>query len=134
MELDKRPVTITYENALDLFRNQLNQKFPPELSSSNNKNNRKTDKSGNHGGGRGGRFHGRGGSYQVNSGRGRSGGRGRGRSGSVHGERGKHRRSIQDAQMLRYKYESQLDVHPSYDFTNDDCHRLPEAEIIRITE
>ena len=27
-----------------------------------------------------------------------------------------------------------MEVRPSYDFTNDEWHRLPEEEIIRITE
>ena len=41
MELDKTPITITYKNKLSAFRYQVNQKLPPELSSSNNKKTRK---------------------------------------------------------------------------------------------
>ena len=40
LELVKTPVPIKYENAPAAFRNQVNQKFLSELSSSNNKNNR----------------------------------------------------------------------------------------------
>ena len=41
LELAKTPVTITYESALAEFRNQVEQKFLPELSSSNNRNTRR---------------------------------------------------------------------------------------------
>ena len=40
--LANTPVTITYDNALAAFRNQVNQKFLPELSSSNNIKTRRT--------------------------------------------------------------------------------------------
>ena len=36
--------------------------------------------------------------------------------------------------MVKCNDVPQLEVHPSYEFTKDECHRLPEAEIIRITE
>ena len=37
LELAKTPVTITYEKALAAFRNQVNQKFLPEISYINNR-------------------------------------------------------------------------------------------------
>ena len=37
LELAKTPLMITYENELNAFRNQFNQKFPHEFSSSNNR-------------------------------------------------------------------------------------------------
>ena len=58
LELDKKPLTITYENALAAFRNQVNHKFPPELSSSNNRRTRRINEAGTRGGGRGSRFQG----------------------------------------------------------------------------
>ena len=36
--------------------------------------------------------------------------------------------------MVRCNDVSQLEVHLSYDFTNNEWNRLPEAEIIMITE
>ena len=63
LELAKTPVTITYENVLSAFRNQVNQKFLPELSSSNNKKTRRINEAGTHCGGIGGRFQDRGGRY-----------------------------------------------------------------------
>ena len=41
LELAKTPVTITYENSLGVFPNKFNQKFPPELSPSNNRTTRR---------------------------------------------------------------------------------------------
>ena len=36
--------------------------------------------------------------------------------------------------MVQCNDVSQLEVHPSYDFTDDECHRLTDTEIINITE
>ena len=36
LELARDPITITYEQALAAFRNQVNQKFPPDISTGNN--------------------------------------------------------------------------------------------------
>ena len=37
VELARTPVNLSYGDALDVFRNQENQKYPPELSTSNNR-------------------------------------------------------------------------------------------------
>ena len=37
LDLSKTPVTLNYDDALTAFKNQVNQKFPPKLSSSNNR-------------------------------------------------------------------------------------------------
>ena len=58
MELAKTPVKITYENALAAFCNQVNQKFPPDLSFSNNRKTRRINESGTCGDGRSGIFKG----------------------------------------------------------------------------
>ena len=100
-ELAKTYVTITYGNALGTFRNQVNQKSPPEISSSNNINTRTINESGTCGGGRGGRIQYQGVRYQGRVGRGRSGESGRDRSGRGHGKRGNHRRSRKDSGMVR---------------------------------
>ena len=54
LEIAKTPVTLNYDDALTAFRNQVNQKFTPELSSSNNRRTRRVNKVGLRGGGRGG--------------------------------------------------------------------------------
>ena len=118
-ELAKTPVSITYENELAVFCNQVNQKLLPELSSSNNRRTRRINETGTCGGGRGGRFKGRGVRYQGRGERGRFGGRDRGRSGCGYGGRGNHRRSIQDARMVQYNDVSKFEVHPSYYLTNN---------------
>ena len=41
LDLAKTPVTITYENSPAAFRNQVNHKVPPDLSSSNNRKTRR---------------------------------------------------------------------------------------------
>ena len=93
LELANTPVPITYENAHSAFRNQVNQKFPPEISSSNNRNTGRINEAVTRGGGRGGIFQERGRRYQVCGGRGKPGGRGRGISGRGHGGRVNHRDS-----------------------------------------
>ena len=90
LELAKTPVTIKYENELAAFRNQANQKFPPELSSSNNRRTRRINEASNNGSGRGGISQGLGGIYQGRGGRGIFGGRGRGISGRGYGGRGNY--------------------------------------------
>ena len=93
LDLAKTPVTITYDNTLAEFRNQFNHKFPPALSSSNNRNTGRINEAVTRGGGRGGIFQERGRRYQVCGGRGKPGGRGRGISGRGHGGRVNHRDS-----------------------------------------
>ena len=58
LELTKTSVMITYENALAVFCSQVNKKFLPKLSSSNNRGTTRINESGTHGGGRGARFQG----------------------------------------------------------------------------
>ena len=125
---------ITYENVLAVFRNQVNHKILPELSSSNKRGTTRINESGTHGGGRGARFQIQGRRYKGRGARGIFGGTGRGRSGRGYGIRVNNRHSIKDPLMLRCNYGSQLEVHPSYDFTNDEWNILPEVEIISIIE
>ena len=140
IDLARIPITITYENALAAFRNQVNQKFPLEMASascrtrrvnevtacgvnSRNYNNRYRGRRGveYRGGGR-------------HSGRGRYGGR-LGGSGRGHdGKNAGYRRSRQDARMVQCHDGTQIEAHPVYDFTSDEWQRLPEAERSRIRE
>ena len=54
--ISKTPVTLNYYDSLTAFRNQVNQNFLPELSSSNNRITRGVNEVGSRGGGRVGRF------------------------------------------------------------------------------
>ena len=60
LELAITPVNLSYYDALAAFRNQVNQKYPPELSTSNNRRPRRMNEVGSMSGGRGGCFQGRG--------------------------------------------------------------------------
>ena len=60
LELAITPVKISYDNALAPFRNQANQKYPPELSTYNTRRPRKVNEVDSMGGGRGVLFQGRG--------------------------------------------------------------------------
>jgi hypothetical protein len=135
LELAKDPITITYKSALTSFRNQVNLKFPPELSASNNRNrmrriNETNSQHHNGGRGRGGRgFHrGRGGGRFH----GRQNGRGRGRGRDTSGRHNGYKRSHRDARMVQCTDGSQMEVHASYRLTDDQWHILPEAEKTRI--
>ena len=81
LELARTPINLSFDNALATFRNQVNQKSPPELSTSNNRRPRIVNEVDSMGGGRGGCFQG-----IV---RGHYGGRGgRGHRGIIYGGRG----------------------------------------------
>ena len=140
LELARTPINLSYDDALDAFRNQVNQKYPPELSTSNNKIPRRVNEVNSMGGGRGGRFQviGRD-HYGVRGGRGRGGifygGHGQGGR-YVRGGRKKsgYKRSRSDARMVQCNNDMHIEVHTAYDFTTNKWFRLPEAERIRIRE
>jgi hypothetical protein len=112
IEMTRIPVTLTYEQALSSFRNEVNRKFPPEMS--NNKTRRHinaVDRGGRDAGrGRGGRFNGRGG----RSGGGRSnGGRGRGQ-----------KRARTDSNIITLTDGKVIESHPSFNFTPEQWERM----------
>ena len=75
IELSITLFKLSYDNALAEFRNQVNQKYPPELSTFNNRRPIIVNKVDSMGGSRGGRFQGRGiGHYSGRGGRDRKGG------------------------------------------------------------
>ena len=116
LELSKVPITLTYEEALATFRNQVNQKFPPGMTQAPNRRrsvNQVNTQQNGRGGGRGGRGNG-----------GRSG-RGRGRSG--------RNRSHPDARMVQCTDGTQMEVHASYKLKSHQWNILPQAEKNRIT-
>ena len=138
IEHARTPVNLSYDDDLAVFRNQVNQKYPPELSTSNNRRPRTVNEVDSMGSGRGGLFQGRG--------RGHYGGRGGyDRGGIFYGERGRggrygrggrqnsgYKRSIPDDRMVQCNDGMQIVVHPAYDFTADEWFRLPEAKNIWI--
>ena len=125
LELARTPVNLSYDNAISAFRNQVNQKYPPELSTYNNRRPRRVNEVDSMGGSREGRFQGRGiGHYGGRGGRGRGGifygGRGRG---GRYGRGGRqnlgYKQSRSDSRMVQCNNVTQIEVRPSYDFTTN---------------
>ena len=82
LELSRTPFNLYYDDALSAFIKKVNQQYPPELSTSNNRRPGRVNEVDSMGGGRGGLFQGRcTGHYGVRGGCGRGGifygGRGR---------------------------------------------------------
>ena len=126
LKLAITPVNISYDDALAAFGNKVNQKYPLELSKSNNRRPRIVNEVDNMGGGRGVRFQGR---SRVHYGgrcgygrRGRFYGRcGRGGQYGIGGKQNLgYKRSISDARMVQCNDVTQIEVHPAYDFTTKD--------------
>ena len=134
IELSREPLLMTYEQAVMTFRNEVNSKFPPSMSSNNNRTRRINEMSrspGNprpngynsygrgRGRGRGGRFSGRG----RNGPNGRGPGRGRGQS-----------RGHPDARFVTGTNGRTIEIHPSYNFPTDIWNVIPYAERKRIID
>jgi hypothetical protein len=122
IEMTRLPVTLTYEQALSSFRNEVNRKFPPEMS--NNKTRRHinaVDRHGREGGrdggrGRGGRFNPRGG---RSAGGGRFGQRGRGNGG---------KRVRADSVNITLTDGKIIEAHPSFNFTPDIWAKIQQHD------
>ena len=129
LELAKDPITITYNEALTSFRNQVNLKYPPELSATSNRNRVRRINEFNTRGSRGrGQFSrgGRGHSSRFSN-------RGRGRHNRTsHYNQSNGRRNRQDARMVRCTDGTDIEVHPAYKFSDTEWKLLPEAERNRI--
>jgi hypothetical protein len=101
IELSRVPTNITYEQALSLFRNMVNQKHPPQMGAVHNRTRRQINQanssSGRHSRGRGG------------FGRG-----GRGERGNRGGGRGNRTRT--DSRMITLTDGSQIEYHASFNF------------------
>ena len=117
--MTRTPVTLTYEQALSSFRNEVNRKFPPEMS--NNKTRRQINQvnGGGRDNGRGrGRFNGRGG-RGGGGGRysgGRDQGRGRGPGGT--------KRARTDSSFITLTDGNVIEAHPSFNFTPDQWGKM----------
>jgi hypothetical protein len=117
------PVTFTYEEALAVFRNEVNSKFPPELSSNTNRTRRQLQENG--------RQAGRG--YRGGRGGGRSGGRGGrgGRGGAGSGCSGQ-RRQREDSTFIVLTDGIQVVNHPSFYFPPDIYRRMTQGDKARL--
>ena len=127
VELTKTPVTMTYDQALMTFRNEVNWKFPPTLTPLGSRTRQVNEVSTGYprqGASRGGRGRtgGRGGRSQ---GRGGRGGRGR-------GARRRRSRGHPDARWVTGTDGRSIEVHPSYNFPPQVWNVLPQNEIAGI--
>ena len=133
LELNRIPITMTYATALKTFRDEVNRKFPPDLSSGPNRV-RRVQETGQGGrGGRGQRDRGRGG---RDRGRGR-GDRGRGRGGRQYG-RGRGQRDQGNpppnyhprpgSRNIVMIDGTQMAIHPAVQYSPDVWYNIPEPE------
>ena len=123
VELTRTPMTMTYNQALTTFRNEVNSKFPPSLSATQRyRRVAETERKGGRFGGRGGR-----GRFGRGRGRGRLGGRDRGRG------RGATRRPL-DTRYITATDGQTMEVHASFKFSDEDWNRLPREERNRIIQ
>jgi hypothetical protein len=104
IELSRVPMTMTYEQALSLFRNMVNQKHPPQIGAAQNRVRRNINKTN---AGRGSRGQSGRGSY----GRGGRGGRGSSRSGCSNNQRTRN-----DSRIITLTDGSQVEYHASFSF------------------
>jgi hypothetical protein len=102
IELSRVPTSITYEQALSLFRNMVNQKHPPQMGVAQNRSRRHINEANT--GGRGNRG-------RAGFGRGGRGGRNNrgGRSGGA-------RQTRTDSRMITLTDGSQIEYHASFNF------------------
>ena len=116
VDLTRTPVTMTYAQALASFRNEVNRKFPPSMTTTErSRRMAEIDTQYNHGRGRG-------------RGRGRYGGRGRGRG------RGDGKRKPDGVKNITGIDGTSMEVHPSYNFSDHDWHNIPHEEKNRLIQ
>ena len=122
LELTRDPVTITYDQALTTFRNEVNLKFPPQVG--NTRRTRRINEIDSHYDG----YH-----YSDNYGRG-YGNRGRGRSGRGRGGRGRGRGrgGNYPTRSVQLSDGSHIDVHPAFHFSPQVWDMMPIEERDRI--
>ena len=104
IELSRTPMSMTYEQAIALFRNMVNQKHPPQMGAAQNRVRRSINETSAN---RGGRGQGRGG-----YGRGGRGGRNTGRGGCG----GQPRQSRTDSRIITLTDGTQVEYHASFTF------------------
>ena len=124
IELARIPLTMTYEQALMTFRNEVNRKHPPGMSSNNIRSRRINEV--NNRGNRSSSVRGRGrGPNNYTGNLSNRGGppRGRGRS-----------RCHSDVRFITGTNGRRLEIHTSYNFPTDVWNAIPHAERRRISD
>jgi hypothetical protein len=114
IELARIPVTMTYTTALTSYRNAVQRKFPSDSSAPIRKTRRiqaTQQARGSRGQNRGGR-----------------GGRGRGRG------RGNNTRKRNDAWFIQGNDGNRMEVHPSYQFSDDQWQKIPQPVRDQLTQ
>jgi hypothetical protein len=122
IELARQPITLSYKQALATFRNEVNRKFPPQMSTTPRAR-RSINKMSVQGRGRGERF-----------GRGRGaphGGRGRG--GRGRGGRGRPARSRTDSSFITLSDGQEIEYHPSFHFPPNIFNKMRPQDRDRMT-
>jgi hypothetical protein len=104
IDLARIPMTLTYKQALAAFRNEVNRKFPFQMSSTIQEARRNINKVGR-GRGRGGRF-----------GRGQQGGRGRGGRGGRGNNRNRPQKTRNDSMYIILQDGQEIEYHTSFHF------------------
>ena len=123
IELTRTPLAMTYEQALMTFRNEVNRKHPPEMTSNNNRS-REINEMNNRGPSGGAPGRGRGRASARGTGR---GGRGRGRGCGQGNSRGHP-----NARWVIGTNGRSIEVHASYHFQPDIWNVIPSSEKRRI--
>ena len=117
IDLTRTPVTMTYTQALASFRNEVNRKFPPDLTTTARAR-RMAELD-----------------AQYNSGRGRGRGRGRGKNpgrGRGRGIRGTEK--LAGVRSITGIDGKEIEVHPAYKFSDNDWYNIPPAERSRLIQ
>ena len=112
IELSRVPMSITYEQSLSLFRNMVNQKYPPQMGVVQNRARRHVNEVST--GGRGSRG-------RAAFGRGGKGGRHGGRGG-----RGGRQRT--DSRMITLTDGSQIEYHASFNFPRHTYLKMKQED------
>ena len=108
IELTRPNITMTYEQALQMFRNVVNVKFPPDMGGT--KRPRRQINETSRRGGRGGR-----------------GGRGRGRARGGRG-RGGSKRTRDDSTFITLTDGKQVEYHPSFQFSSEVYAKMKQSD------
>ncbi|KAI2505807.1 Reverse transcriptase (RNA-dependent DNA polymerase) [Fragilaria crotonensis] len=103
IELSRVPMTMTYEQALSLFRNMVNQKHPPQMGAAQNRVRRNINETNSGRGARG---------QSVRGGHGRGGRGGR----SSRSGRGNVQKTRSDSRIITLTDGSQIEYHASFSF------------------
>ena len=115
IELTKIPMSMTYEQALATFRNEVNRKNPPRMAQTSTSRERRSIRETN--------------SYDSRGrGRGRGGGRGhpgRGRGNWVHKTRS-------DSSIITLVDGQKIEYHPSFSFSSHVFHKMKQADKDRL--